>query len=34
MHTAKAKARIVGHLRAAQPLQDWLADRVGPSERG
>jgi uncharacterized protein (TIGR02453 family) len=33
-HTAKAKAHIVEHLRAAQPLQDWLEDRVGPSERG
>lgn len=34
LHTAKAKARIVKHLRAARPLQDWLEDRVGPSERG
>lgn len=34
MHTAKAKARIVKHLRAARALQDWLEDRVGPSERG
>jgi len=33
MHTAKAKARIVKHLRAAQPLQAWLDDRVGASER-
>ena len=34
IHTAKAKARIVKHLRAARPLQDWLDDRVGPSDRG
>ena len=34
MHTAKAKTRIVKHLRDSQPLQDWLNDRVGPSERG
>jgi uncharacterized protein (TIGR02453 family) len=34
MHTAKAKTRIVKHLRAARPLQDWLDDRVGPSDRG
>jgi uncharacterized protein (TIGR02453 family) len=33
-HTAKAKARIVEHLREARPLHDWLEDRVGPSERG
>ena len=32
MHTAKAKARIVKHFRSARPLQDWLDDRVGPSE--
>lgn len=32
MHTAKAKARIVKHLRTAQPLRAWLDDRVGPSE--
>ena len=32
MHTAKAKARIVKHLRTARPLQDWLDDRVGPSD--
>ena len=34
IHTAKAKARIVKHLRTARPLQDWLDDRVGPSDRG
>ena len=34
MHTAKAKARIVEHFRGAHPLQAWLDDRVGPSERG
>ncbi|HTJ70887.1 MAG TPA: DUF2461 domain-containing protein [Actinospica sp.] len=34
MHTAKAKTRIVKHLRDAQPLRDWLDDRVGSSERG
>lgn len=33
MHTAKAKDRIVKHLRAAQPLQAWLDDRVGRSDR-
>jgi len=33
IHTAKAKARIVKQLRAARPLQDWLDDRVGPSDR-
>ena len=32
MHTAKAKARIVTHLRAAQPLQAWLDDHVGRSD--
>ena len=32
MHTPKVKARIVKHLRAARPLQDWLDDRVGPSD--
>jgi uncharacterized protein (TIGR02453 family) len=32
IHTAQAKARIVKQLRAAQPLQDWLDDRVGPSD--
>ena len=32
MHTAKAKSRITGFLRAAEPLHAWLADRVGPSE--
>lgn len=34
MHSAKAKTRIVKHLRDARPLQAWLDDRVGPSERG
>jgi uncharacterized protein (TIGR02453 family) len=34
VHTAKAKARIVEQLRTARPLQDWLDDRVGPSDRG
>jgi uncharacterized protein (TIGR02453 family) len=34
VHTAEAKSRIVKHLRAARPLQDWLDDRVGPSDRG
>jgi uncharacterized protein (TIGR02453 family) len=34
VHTAKAKSRIVTQLRAARPLQDWLDDRVGPSDRG
>lgn len=33
MHTAQVKARVVKHLRAAQPLQAWLDDRVGPSDR-
>ena len=32
IHTAQAKTRIVKQLRAAQPLQDWLDDRVGPSD--
>jgi uncharacterized protein (TIGR02453 family) len=34
MHTAKAKSRIVKHFRDSHPLQAWLDDRVGPSERG
>jgi uncharacterized protein (TIGR02453 family) len=34
MHTAKAKTRIVKHFRDSHPLQAWLDDRVGPSERG
>jgi uncharacterized protein (TIGR02453 family) len=34
MHTAEAKERVVDHFRAALPLQEWLDDRVGPSERG
>ena len=34
MHTAKAKARIVKHFRDSHPVQAWLDDRVGPSERG
>ena len=34
MHSAKAKTRIVKHLRDGRPLQAWLDDRVGPSERG
>lgn len=34
MHSAKAKTRIVKLLRAGRPLQAWLDDRVGPSERG
>jgi uncharacterized protein (DUF2461 family) len=29
--TAAAKKRVVDFLRATRPLQDWLADRVGPS---
>ncbi len=29
--TAAAKKRVVDFLRAAQPLHDWLTDRVGPS---
>jgi uncharacterized protein (TIGR02453 family) len=33
MHTAGAKRRIVDHLRAAEPLQAWLDDRVGRAER-
>ncbi|HET9171058.1 MAG TPA: DUF2461 domain-containing protein [Actinospica sp.] len=33
MHTARAKTRIVRHFRDARPLQAWLDDRVGPSER-
>lgn len=33
MQTAKAKKRIVDQLRKSQPLQAWLDDRVGPSER-
>jgi uncharacterized protein (TIGR02453 family) len=33
LHGAEAKARIVKHLRAAQPLQDWLDDHVGPAEQ-
>ncbi|HUF84639.1 MAG TPA: DUF2461 domain-containing protein [Acidimicrobiia bacterium] len=32
MGTAKAKDRIVGFLRAAGSLNDWLDKRVGPSE--
>jgi uncharacterized protein (TIGR02453 family) len=32
VHTARAKSRIAGHLRAAQPLRDWLDDHVGPAE--
>jgi hypothetical protein len=27
--TAKAKARVVDFLRAAQPLNDWLAKHAG-----
>ncbi|HWG24092.1 DUF2461 domain-containing protein [Actinospica sp.] len=34
MHTAKAKARIAKHFHDSQPLQAWLDDRVGHSERG
>jgi uncharacterized protein (TIGR02453 family) len=34
MHTAEVKKRVVRHLRHAKPLQDWLDDRVGPSEAG
>jgi hypothetical protein len=33
MHTAKAKDRVDEHLRAAQPLQTWLDDRVGRSDQ-
>jgi uncharacterized protein (TIGR02453 family) len=33
MHTAGAKRRVVDHLRAAQPLQAWLDDRVGRAEQ-
>ena len=33
MHTSKARAYIEKHLRAARPVQDWLDDRVGPSDR-
>jgi hypothetical protein len=33
MHTAEVKKRIVKHLRHGKPLQDWLDDRVGPSEQ-
>ncbi|MGH6655570.1 MAG: DUF2461 domain-containing protein [Actinocrinis sp.] len=33
MHTAAAKRRVVDHLRAARPLQAWLDDRVGRTER-
>jgi uncharacterized protein (TIGR02453 family) len=32
LHTAKAKPRIVEFLRAAEPLQAWLDDRVGRGE--
>jgi uncharacterized protein (TIGR02453 family) len=34
LHTARVKPRIVEFLRAAQPLQDWLEDRVGRGEHG
>ena len=30
--TRKAKDRVIDFLRASQPLSDWLAKRVGPSE--
>ena len=30
--TRKAKDRVIDFLRAAQPLNGWLASRVGPSE--
>jgi uncharacterized protein (TIGR02453 family) len=30
--TRKAKDRVVDFLRASQPLNDWLAKRVGPSD--
>jgi uncharacterized protein (DUF2461 family) len=30
--TRKAKDRVIDFLRASQPLNDWLAKRVGPSE--
>lgn len=33
MHTAEAKQRVVHYLRAAQPLQAWLDDRVGRAEQ-
>ena len=32
MGTAKAEDRIVGFLRAAGPLRDWLDTHVGPAE--
>ncbi|MBR7837350.1 DUF2461 domain-containing protein [Actinospica durhamensis] len=34
LHTARAKPRIVEFLRAAEPLQAWLDDRVGRGEHG
>jgi uncharacterized protein (TIGR02453 family) len=33
VHTAQAKRRVVDYLRAAEPLQAWLDDRVGRTER-
>jgi uncharacterized protein (TIGR02453 family) len=30
--TAKAKDRVVGFLRASEPINEWLARNVGPSE--
>ena len=33
VHTAGAKRRLVDYLRAAQPIQAWLDDRVGRAER-
>ena len=32
LHTAKAKARVVGTWREEQPMHDWLDAHVGPSE--
>jgi uncharacterized protein (TIGR02453 family) len=32
LETAGAKTRVVGVLRAAQPLHAWLESRVGPTE--